>query len=110
MYRSTQSLCTPFFPQALCCECILISTLPTLDYFPSIQPPGVIHQVYSPERSIYKGGHFFMLESMHLTEVARACAAYNSQKAINASHPGCLRLFCRMAIALVFQPDHSGRK
>lgn len=39
---------------------------------------------------------------------ARACATLNGQKATNATHIACLRIFCRMAISLAFGRETSG--
>lgn len=73
-----------------------------------IQPPGVFHLVYTPESSIFKCGHFYMLEAMHLTEVARACAAHTGERGTNASHPGSVRMLSRIALSLVIDWRESG--
>ncbi|KAI0086268.1 hypothetical protein BDY19DRAFT_908514 [Irpex rosettiformis] len=39
-----------------------------------IQPAEWFHQVYTLENSVFTGGHFLMLDGMHLTEVTRAIA------------------------------------
>ena len=73
-----------------------------------IQPPGALHLVYTVEKSVFTCGHFYTLDTMHLTEVARACAAYTNQCGTNASHPGSTRLLSRMALSLVFNWKKSG--
>ncbi|KAI0086720.1 hypothetical protein BDY19DRAFT_342648 [Irpex rosettiformis] len=75
-----------------------------------IQPPGALHLVYTLERSIFTCGHFYTLESMHLTEVARACAACTNQRGTNASHPGSARVLSRIALSLVFDWHPSGKQ
>lgn len=49
-----------------------------------------------------------MLDGMHLTEMTRACAAATNQVATNASHPGCVRTLCRIALALLFNWEETG--
>ena len=73
-----------------------------------LQPPTRIHQVYTLENSIFTGGHFMMLDDMHLTEITRVCAAYTSQSLTNASHQGCIRLLGRIALAILFDYRESG--
>ncbi|KAI0682480.1 hypothetical protein BC835DRAFT_1311501 [Cytidiella melzeri] len=68
-----------------------------------IQPPGTVHQVYTLDNSIFVGGHFLMLDAMHLTELTRASAALNAQAATNASHPGVLRLLTRIVICIAYE-------
>lgn len=70
--------------------------------FDRIQPAGWLHMVYTLEDSVFTGGHFYMLDGMHLVEATRACAAFTKQAATNASHPGCLRSLCRIALSILF--------
>ena len=49
-----------------------------------------------------------MLEGMHLVEATRACAAFTKQSATNASHTGCLRSLCRMALSLLYNNEEKG--
>lgn len=74
-----------------------------------IQPAGWIHRVYTLANSIFTGGHFFMLDGMHLTEMTRACIAATNQVATNAVHPGCVRTLCRIVLALLFNNHETGK-
>ena len=49
-----------------------------------------------------------MLEGMHLTEMTRACAASTAQFATNATHPGCVRALCRIALAILLNYEETG--
>ena len=56
--------------------------------------------VYTPTPSYVSGGHFYTLESLHLTEFSRAFDHRpNGRFATNAEHD-VLRVLCRMAMAL----------
>ncbi|KAI0697276.1 hypothetical protein BC835DRAFT_1413809 [Cytidiella melzeri] len=68
-----------------------------------IQPPGCVHQVYTLDNSICTGGHFLMLDSMHLTEITRIGAVITKQTATNASHPSVIRLLSRITIGILFE-------
>ena len=72
----------------------------------SIMPPGTWHQVYTPTPSYAGGGHFYTLESLHLTEFSRSFDHHpNGRFATNAEHDA-LRVLCRMAMALpIFQEE-----
>ena len=37
-----------------------------------IQPPGAWHSVYTPTKGMTTGGHLWMYEALHLTEMSRA--------------------------------------
>jgi hypothetical protein len=67
-------------------------------------PPGTWHIVYTSTPSYVSGGHFYTLESLHLTEHSRAYDHRPGGRfATNAEHD-VLRVLCRMAMALpVFQ-------
>jgi hypothetical protein len=43
-----------------------------------------------------------MLETMHLTEITRACTALTEQGGTNATHPGVLRLLSRIVINIAY--------
>lgn len=73
-----------------------------------IQPPGALHLVYTVKSSAFTCGHFYMLDAMHLTEVARACSALSNQGGTNASHPAAIRLLCRIALSIAFDWQKSG--
>ncbi|KAI0699970.1 hypothetical protein BC835DRAFT_1412314 [Cytidiella melzeri] len=68
-----------------------------------IQPPGCVHQAYTLDNSICTGGHFLMLDSMHLTEITRIGAVITKQTATNASHPSVIRLLSRITIGILYE-------
>jgi hypothetical protein len=72
-----------------------------------IQPPGILHHVYTLENSIFTGGHFLNWDCMHHTELARIFAVVSKQTGTNASHPGVIRLLSRMAFALAWDSPRS---
>ncbi|KAI0094116.1 hypothetical protein BDY19DRAFT_743 [Irpex rosettiformis] len=72
-----------------------------------IQPAGCIHLVYTLENSVFTGGHFFMLDGMHFTEVTRACAVATRTDITNAFHPGCIRSLCRIALSIIYNHRQS---
>ena len=77
-------------------------------FFYSIQPPGVIHQVYTVYHTIMPGGHFLLMDTMHLTEWSRLTSVATKSAATNAEHPGFLRNMARMLIALVVRREQTG--
>ncbi|KAI0686293.1 hypothetical protein BC835DRAFT_1309611 [Cytidiella melzeri] len=66
-------------------------------------PPGILHQVYTLENAIVTGGHFLMMETMHLTEMTRVCAVLTNQRSTNATHPGTIRLLGRLVFYLAYE-------
>lgn len=70
------------------------------DPYPSIQPPGQFHHVYTTEDSITAGGHFFTFNTMHLTEWARRCIHDTGGQGTNAYHSATVRQLSLMVIAL----------
>ena len=71
-------------------------------------PPATWHKVYTPTPSYVGGGHFYTLESLHLTEFSRAFDHRSEARfGTNAEHD-VLRVLCRMAMALpLIQTDRS---
>lgn len=62
-------------------------------------PPGIWHAVYTATTSYFTGGHFYTLETLHLTEFSRAFDHTNAEVATNADHDVDGILY-RMALAL----------
>jgi hypothetical protein len=63
--------------------------------------------VYTPIKGTTSGGHFYIYEAMHLTELALSYdASYDTDNTkresfgTNASHPDSARYISRMALAL----------
>lgn len=50
-----------------------------------------------------------MLDGMHLVEATRALAAFTEQSETNASHPGCLRVLCRIVLAILLNNEEQGK-
>lgn len=74
----------------------------------SIMPPGKWHQVYTPTLSYVSGGHFYTLESLHLTEFSRAFDHLPGGELATNAENDVLRVLCRMAMALpLLQADRS---
>ena len=66
----------------------------------SIQPPGMVHTVYTVERAIALGGHFFMDDAMHLSYWARVALQQADGQGTNAYNEFVVRSFSRMIIAM----------
>ncbi|KAK7450522.1 hypothetical protein VKT23_012831 [Stygiomarasmius scandens] len=71
------------------------------DVFHRIMPPGQLHMVYTPQRSIAIGGHMLLYDCMHLTELARYIHARHGHTS-NDDHSGMHRTLVRMMLALPF--------
>ncbi|KAF8422594.1 hypothetical protein L210DRAFT_891763 [Boletus edulis BED1] len=69
-----------------------------------IMPPGQIHSVYTPVASFCRGGHFFNLDTMHLTELSRFVDTTHGKFATNQAHSGTLQTLCRIILALPYLP------
>lgn len=65
-----------------------------------IQPPHLVHRVYTTEKTIVTGGHFYAWETMHLTELALLADVANAKYITNEDHPSAERVRARMAICL----------
>lgn len=53
----------------------------------SIQPPGQFHEVYTPVPTVSTGGHFYSLDTMHLTEVIKKYDLDTDGVNTNHDHP-----------------------
>jgi hypothetical protein len=62
-------------------------------------PPGTWHAVYTATPSNTEGGHFFMYDTLHLTEFSRAFDHKYSLYSTNANHQ-VDRSLCRLTLAL----------
>lgn len=69
----------------------------------SIQPPNILHCVYTPVKTLATGGHFYCYELSHLTELACDVDREFGLVTTNQVHPGALRLIANLALAL---PNH----
>ncbi|KAI0342917.1 hypothetical protein BDW22DRAFT_1345367 [Trametopsis cervina] len=69
-----------------------------------IQPPGVLHQVFTVENCICTGGHFYTANTMHLTEFAHSHVAAIKLQNTNASHLSTVRILARMTIQMAAGP------
>ncbi|EPQ51304.1 hypothetical protein GLOTRDRAFT_133175 [Gloeophyllum trabeum ATCC 11539] len=65
-----------------------------------IQPPNIMHCVYTPVKSIATGGHFYMYSSMHLTQFGCRVDHRKGGWTTNQVHPGASHLMINMALAL----------
>jgi hypothetical protein len=55
-----------------------------------IQPPWQMHLVYTPISGFCKGGHFFNLDSAHLTELSKWVDTFKAKYITNQEHCGTL--------------------
>lgn len=72
-------------------------------------PPGQIHIVFTPVASFCRGGHFFNLDTMHLTELSRFVDASRGKFVTNQAHHGTLNTLCRIVMSLPFLPRSRSR-
>ncbi|KAI9452915.1 hypothetical protein HD554DRAFT_2179724 [Boletus coccyginus] len=70
----------------------------------AIMPPGQMHGVNTPNASFCRGGHYFNLDTMHLTELSRFVDASRGNFVTNATHRGTLETLCRLVLALPILP------
>ena len=68
-------------------------------------PPGQLHTVYTPVAGFSRGGHFFNLDTMHLTEMSRFLDATSGSFFTNDYHHGTLETLCRLVISLTILPE-----
>ncbi|KAL0945961.1 hypothetical protein HGRIS_012239 [Hohenbuehelia grisea] len=71
-----------------------------------IQPPGLLHLVYSPVKSIASGGHFLVFDALHLTAWSRRLENAIGLFSTNAEHPCVERYLARMILALEGKKGH----
>ena len=74
------------------------------DYGCSFQPPAIVHQVYTPVPSFFRGSSFWMLETLHLTRIGREVDAQFGNFTTNVDHidSEVYRSMVRLALALPF--------
>ncbi|KZV95375.1 hypothetical protein EXIGLDRAFT_766289 [Exidia glandulosa HHB12029] len=65
-----------------------------------IQPPNLVHRVYTPERSIVTGSHFYAYQSLHLSEQALLIDHHKGDITTNEEHPDAIRIYARMVLSL----------
>jgi len=70
-----------------------------------IQPPNMIHRVYTPMKSICFGAHFYSLASMHLTELAMKIDAQIADLATNEDHDDAPWILQRIVFWLVHNDE-----
>lgn len=63
--------------------------------------PGAWHAVYTPVRTVATGGHIFMYETMHLTEVSRSFDRQHGLCVTNTSHVSAYDTLCCMMIDVI---------
>ncbi|KAF8871079.1 hypothetical protein BD779DRAFT_1679446 [Infundibulicybe gibba] len=61
-----------------------------------IMPPGTWHLVYTPVRTLAVGGHLYMFETLHLTEVSRWFDRNHAREVTNTSHMSSFMTLCMM--------------
>lgn len=88
---------------ATSCESLLLSKMLS-PFLHRIMPPGKHHTVLSPVAGFSRGGHFFNLDTMHLTEMSRFVDTRVGKYVTNDSHLGTLETLCRLVISLTVLP------
>lgn len=64
-------------------------------------PPNTFHAVYTPVRSVATGGHFYLYETMHLTELSRAFDKRKGLCVTNTSHVSAHDTLCMMMVSVI---------
>ena len=68
-----------------------------------IQPPGCLHEVYTPVPSVVWGGHFYNYNSLHLTEVSQLLDIMTNEAISNQTHSSAsLTLSMMMSVLPIF--------
>ena len=57
-----------------------------------IQPPGAWHSVYTPTKGMTTGGHLWMYEALHLTEMSRAYDGSEDEDGVITATPRMKRM------------------
>ncbi|KZT19777.1 hypothetical protein NEOLEDRAFT_1151755 [Neolentinus lepideus HHB14362 ss-1] len=65
-----------------------------------IQPPAIMHAIYTPVKTVATGGHFFLYDAMHLTEISMDIDHDHSDVTTNQVHHGAHHLLVNMTLAL----------
>lgn len=89
-------------------EDILITYWDQSDITYSIQPPGLIHTVYTLEKTITLGGHFLLLEAMHLTEWNRLLTQVTGRVGTNNTHTSVQKTLARLMINIALRGPARG--
>ena len=66
--------------------------------------PVQLHTVYTPVASFSHGGHFFNMDTMHLTELSRFVDVTRGSFVTNDTHSGTLEILCQMVLSLTTLP------
>ncbi|EPQ49805.1 hypothetical protein GLOTRDRAFT_134590 [Gloeophyllum trabeum ATCC 11539] len=75
-----------------------------------IQPPNIMHCVYTPVKTVATGGHFYCYDLCHLTELSLDIDRKYGHVTTNQAHPSVLRLIGNLALALPNRWDKPLRK
>lgn len=75
----------------------------------SFQPPGKMHAVYTPVKTVAQGGHFFLYDALHQTEVARSVDHKFGNHTTNQHHYNAYETLNRMVLALPYLPADFGK-
>ncbi|KAK7678962.1 hypothetical protein QCA50_018102 [Cerrena zonata] len=65
-----------------------------------IQPPGLIHTVFTPLSAVMCGGHFYCYDTMAATEMAMRLDKKGTLKKTNDHHISCIPMMVRMVLAI----------
>lgn len=72
--------------------------------FRSIQPPGQVHEVYTPVPTISTGAHFYSYDTMHMTELVRMYDKATKSRGTNHQHESALLTLQGMVNAVKDHP------
>lgn len=73
-----------------------------------IMPPGAWHLVYTPVRTVAMGGHLFLYDTMHFTEMSRRFDHKHAREVTNTTHISAFDTLCLMTIHLI-RSDEIGK-
>ncbi|EPQ59937.1 hypothetical protein GLOTRDRAFT_123694 [Gloeophyllum trabeum ATCC 11539] len=84
-------------------DCNMVEWIGTVCLVPGdvlIQPPNIMHCVYTPIKTLATGGHFYCYNLCHLTELSCDIDRLYGDVTTNQSHPATQRLIHNLALAL----------
>ena len=65
-----------------------------------LMPPGTLHMVFTPVPSIARGCHYFIYNTLHLTELARRIQNLHGRVVTNQEHQQVYATVLRLMLAL----------
>ena len=69
----------------------------------------MFHEVFTPEKSVVLGGHFYLENALHLTEWTRWATNKVLGAGTNTYHAGTVRVFARMVMAVAHRGERESK-